>query len=106
MTEANSWLEAFLESKSEKVERRSAERQPTDNFSAYRWNGSRLTQEPVKDISSTGLYILTEERWHPDTLLCLTLQRQGPLETNSERRIECRAKSSGLGKMVWAWRLF
>jgi hypothetical protein len=98
MTEANSWLEAFLESKSEKVERRSAERQPTDNFSAYRWNGSRLTQEPVKDISSTGLYILTEERWHPDTLLCLTLQRQGPLETNSERRIEVQGKVVRFGK--------
>ena len=63
-----------------------------DGFCAYRWNGSRLTQEPVKDISSTGLYIYTEERWPPDTVLSLTLQKQGPLEINPERRIEVQAK--------------
>ena len=86
------WLRTFLVPDSEKVERRSAERQPVENFSAYRWNGSRLTEEPVKDISSTGLYILTEERWHPDTVLTLTLQRPGPLDLNPERRIEVDAK--------------
>jgi len=88
----NSRLETVLEPVSGKVERRSAERQPVDHFSAYRWNGSRLTEEPVKDVSSTGLYILTEERWQPDTLLSLSLQRQGPLEINPERRIEVQAK--------------
>jgi hypothetical protein len=98
MAAANNWLETFLESNSEKVERRSAERRPTDNFFAYRWNGSRQTQEPVKDISSTGLYIVTEERWQPDTLLSLTLQRQGPLETNPERRIEVQGKVVRCGK--------
>jgi len=92
MTASNSWLETFLEPHSEKVDRRSAERQPVDNFSAYRWNGSGLAQEPVKDISSTGLFILTEERWRPGTMLTLTLQRQGPLEMSPERRIEVRAK--------------
>ncbi len=92
MTAAKSWLDSFLESNSEKVERRSAERQPTDNFFAYRWNGTRLTEEPVKDISSSGLYLLTEERWQPDTLLSLTLQRQGSLETNPELRIEIMGK--------------
>jgi len=95
---ANSLLETFLKSDSEKVERRSAERRPTDNFCAYRWNGSRLTQEPVKDVSSTGLYILTEERWQPDTLLSLTLQRQGPLEKNPERRIEVQGRVVRCGK--------
>lgn len=98
MTAANSWLETFLESNSEKVERRSAERRPTENFFAYRWNGSRVTQEPVKDISSTGLYILTQERWQPDTLLSITLQRQGPFETNPERRIELQGKVVRYGK--------
>lgn len=92
MTASNSWLQTFLEPESEKVERRSAGRRPVDRFSAYRWNGSRLTQDPVKDISSTGLYILTEERWQPDTLLCLTLQRQGPLEMDPDLRIEVQAK--------------
>lgn len=92
MTAGNSWLETFLETNSAKAERRSAERQSVNNFCAYRWNGSQLTQEPVKDINSTGLYILTDERWHPDTLLSLTLQKQGPLESNPEHRIEVQAK--------------
>ena len=92
MWAGNSSLQAFLEPNTDKVERRSAERRLADNFCAYRWNGSRLTQEPVRDISSTGLYIFTEERWPPDTLLSLTLQRQGPFEMNPERRIEVQAK--------------
>jgi hypothetical protein len=92
-------LETFLEPISEKVERRSAGRRPPpDDFSVFRWNGSRLTQEPVKDISSTGLYILTEERWPTGTLLSLTLQRPGPLEFNPERRIEVQAKVVRCGK--------
>lgn len=88
---AKSGLEAFLEPRTEKLERRSAERQSVEGFCAYRWNGSRLTEEPVKDISSTGLYILTEERWQPHTLLSLTLQRRGPLEVNPEHRIDVQA---------------
>jgi hypothetical protein len=92
-------LKTLLEPISKKVERRSAGRRPPpDNFSVFRWNGSRLTQEPVKDISSTGLYILTEERWPTDTLLSLTLQRPGPLEMNPERRIEVQAKVVRCGK--------
>jgi len=92
MTASNRRLLTFLEPDSGKAERRSADRQPVDNFSAYRWNGSRLTQAPVKDISSTGIYILTEERWQPDTVLSLTLQRPGLLEMNPEHRIEVQAK--------------
>ncbi len=93
-------LETFLEPVSKKgAERRSAGRRPLpDNFSVFRWNGSQLTEEPVKDISSTGLYILTEERWPTDTLLSLTLQRPGPLELNPERRIEVQAKVVRSGK--------
>ncbi len=96
MTAANSWLETLLGP--EKVERRSSERRPVDNFSAYRWNGSRLTQEPLKDISSSGLYILTEERWQPGTLLTLTLQKPGPLEVNPERRVEMLTQVARSGK--------
>ena len=92
MKGVNERLETFLRPDPDWVERRSAERQPVDNFFSYRWNGSQLTQEAVKDVSLTGLYVLTEERWQPDTLLSLILQREGPLETNPERRIEVQAR--------------
>lgn len=98
MTGTKGWLENFLKPDSESGERRSSERRSVDQFAAYRWNGSHLKQEAVKDISSTGLYILTEERWQPGTLVFLTLQKEGPLELNSERRIEIQAKVARCGE--------
>ncbi len=92
MTGTKGWLEEFLRPDSEQAERRSAERRSVDQFAAYRWNGSELTQEVVRDISSTGLYIFTEERWQPGTVVFLTLQREGPLEMDPERRIEVQAE--------------
>jgi hypothetical protein len=92
------WLESFLNPNSAAVERRHAERRPVDQFAAYRWSGSELKQEAVRDISSTGLYILTEERWQPGTMVFLTLQREGPLETSSERRIDVHAKVTRCGE--------
>jgi hypothetical protein len=93
MTRRKNWLESFLEPEVERAERRSV-----DQFAAYRWNGTRLVQEAVRDISQTGVYIVTEDRWQPGTMVTLTLQREGPLETNSERRIDVRAKVARCGK--------
>jgi hypothetical protein len=98
MAVVQGWLESFLNPDTEKAEQRSAERRPVDKFAAYRWNGSGLQQETVRDISSSGLYILTEERWKPGTLVFLTLQREGSLETDSQRRIEVHAKVTRCGK--------
>jgi len=93
MTGPKGWLENILKPDSERAERRSVAQ-----FAAYRWNGSNVTQRAVRDVSSTGVYILTEERWHPGTLVFLTLQREGPLEMNPERRIEMQAKVIRCGK--------
>jgi hypothetical protein len=93
MTKRKGWLESFLEPEAERAQRRTVEQ-----FAAYRWNGSGLVQEVVRDISPTGVYVVTEERWHPGTLVTLTLQREGPLEKNSERRLEVRAKVARRGK--------
>jgi PilZ domain len=98
MTGTKGWLEEFLKPDSERAERRSAERRSVDQFAAYRWNGSTLKEEAVRDISSTGLYILTEERWQPGTMVFLTLQREGPLEMDPERRIEVQAKVMRYGE--------
>jgi hypothetical protein len=92
MTERKDWLASFLKPDSEGAERRAAGRQSVDRLAAYRWNGYTLKRESVRNISSTGLYILTEERWPPGTLLALTLQREGPLEMSSESRVEVQAK--------------
>lgn len=93
MARRKGWLESFLEPEVARSERR-----PVEQFAAYRWNGVSLVQEAVRDISPTGVYILTKERWQPGTLVTLTLQREGPLEMNSERRIEVQAQVARCGK--------
>ena len=68
-------------------DRRRAERRKSPELAAYLWNGSMQQQAGIKDISSTGLYLLTRERFVPGDLISLTLQRRGPLEGNFERRV-------------------
>ena len=82
------WLESLL--KPDTPER--AERRTVDQFVAYRWSGNDLRQETVKNISQTGVYVLTEERLPLGTLLFLTMQKEGQLEMAPERRIEVRAR--------------
>jgi hypothetical protein len=87
MAEGRGWLEKIWTSRSKRDERRSV-----DHFAAYRWDGFALKHDCVKDISSTGVYILTRELWQPGTVVSLTLQREGPLQRSSERRIVVQAK--------------
>jgi len=87
MAEGRGWLEKFWTLRSKRAERRSA-----DHFAAYRWDGSGLKHDPVKDISATGVYLLTRELWQPGALVSLTLQREGPLQRSPERRIAVQAK--------------
>ena len=81
------WLEKFLTPEEDRAERRRV-----DQFAAYRWNGSALTQGAVRDISASGLYLVTEERWQPGTILTITLQREGPMDPDPARRITTQAK--------------
>jgi hypothetical protein len=100
-----SWLEKVLKPDPEKIaasirmlekfvtpEADRAERRVVDQFAAYRWNGSALAHDLVRDISSSGLYLLTAERWQPGAILALTLQREGPLDLDPSRRITTQAK--------------
>ncbi|MGB6192598.1 MAG: PilZ domain-containing protein [Terracidiphilus sp.] len=74
-------------------DRRRAERRTSPELAAYLWNGSLQQQTHVKDISSTGLYLLTNERFAPGDTLSLTLQRKGPIEGNFERRVAVQARA-------------
>src|SRR5262249_36049475 len=87
IAEAFGKLEKFLAPESDRAERRRVEQ-----FAAYRWNGSDLAQDTVRDISSSGLYLLTNERWEPGTVLVLTLQREGPMDPDPARRITTQVK--------------
>ncbi|WP_348260980.1 PilZ domain-containing protein [Telmatobacter sp. DSM 110680] len=93
MARRKGWLEGFLEPEVDRIERRSVEQ-----FAAYRWNGTSLVQESVRDISPSGVYVITKERWQRGTLVTLTLQREGPLEMNADRRLDMLAKVARSGK--------
>lgn len=49
---------------------------------AYFWDGGHPAAHPVKDISSKGFFLSTNERWLIGTLVMVTLQRT---RTDSDR---------------------
>lgn len=74
-----------------------ADRRPADHFAAYRLSGSTIVQSSVRDISPTGVYLLTKDHLPLGTRLSLNLQREGPLELNSARRITTLARVARIG---------
>jgi hypothetical protein len=93
MTSMNSWSD-----KSSLPPRKRAERRPVPELAAYHWSGAGLRQEGVKDISSTGVYLLTKERWLPGEMISVTLQRKGPPEQISDRRITLKTTAVRWGE--------
>jgi hypothetical protein len=53
----------------------------------------------IQNISSTGFYLLTEERWHLGTIITMTLQRTSPASEKSpeENHISVRSKVVRIG---------
>lgn len=70
-----SWLERWWSPDPRKApEQRKAPRGGVPGLAAYYWTGAAPKAHSIKDISSTGLYVVTEERWYPGTLILMTLQ--------------------------------
>jgi hypothetical protein len=59
-------------------EQRRAVRLPMPGLVAYFFTGGSPRPHPIKDISVTGFYMHTEERWLPGTIVRVTLQMVGP----------------------------
>jgi hypothetical protein len=77
-----SWLERWWSPDPRKApELRKAPRGGVPGLAAYYWTGASPKAHTIKDISSTGLYVVTEERWYPGTLILMTLQ-----ETDGQER--------------------
>ena len=65
------------------AERRRAERRNSPSLAAYHWKGSIPRQNSVRDISATGAFLVTQERWEPGEIIALSLQRKGPPEKDN-----------------------
>ena len=68
-----SWFVKFLRWLS--TDRRASKRHPLPGLVAYYWTGGAPEAFHIGDISAHGLYLLTDERWFPGTLILMTLQR-------------------------------
>lgn len=52
-------------------------RMPAPALVAYYWTGGAPKATKLGDVSTSGLYLLTGERWSPGTRIVMTLQRVG-----------------------------
>lgn len=60
--------------KQKRSEERRAVRLPMPGLVAYFFTGGAPRPHPIKDISITGFYMCTNERWLPGTIIRVTLQ--------------------------------
>src|SRR5271170_2187201 len=77
-------------------DRRASERHGAPQLEAYYWSGAPPAPHRVLDISSVGAYLVTEDRWHPGTVLMMTLQR-------TDENIDGRPRSITLQSKVVRW---
>lgn len=83
-----SWFEKFFPR-----DRRGAERRESPPLIAYYWDGAAPRAHEIRDISPCGLFVKTEERWYPGTLVRLILQKTNGAADASERSIAILAKA-------------
>ncbi len=73
-------------------DRRHAERMFAPQLVAYYWTGAAPQEHSIRDISPAGLYLLTEDRWYPGTLLMMTLQMKDTRESETKKSLSVQAK--------------
>ena len=69
------WLERWLFPDTSEQDKRGGERKPAPGLIAHFWTGGPPKSQPVRDISATGMYVVTEERWYLGTQIRITLTK-------------------------------
>ena len=79
---ARSWLQRWLNP--EPTQPRKAQRESVSGLTAYFFTGGAPVAHAVRDISTSGMYVFTHERWYPGTVVRMTLtDRQQPTAEHS-----------------------
>jgi hypothetical protein len=76
---------------------RKAPRAALPGLSAYFWTGGSPQPHDIRNISDTGLYVVTDERWYPDTLVQMTLRKTGRNGAKAESSISLLARANRWG---------
>ncbi|GGA61251.1 hypothetical protein GCM10011507_10920 [Edaphobacter acidisoli] len=93
MSAQRSWFSRMFSS-----DHRGAARHAAPGLVAYYWEGTTSAPHQVQNISSTGFYLLTRERWHPGTIITMTLQKAAVAGSTSELYIAVQTKVVRLGE--------
>ena len=59
---------------------------------AYFFDGGTPIAHCIRDVSSSGMYLLTTQRWYPGTLVTMTLQRTEKDEAGVRQSITVQAR--------------
>lgn len=81
-----------------KEERRGSVRWPAAGLVAYHIRGESMRKLDVRNISSTGIYVLTGDRWKRGDTVLLSLQKNGMPEQRVEHRVEIEADAVRFGR--------
>jgi len=80
------------------VEQPRAERQTASGLAASYGLDPALTPAGIKNISATGIYLVTEKRLRTGELVTLTLEEEGQPENSSELQISVHARVARQGE--------
>jgi len=86
-----SWLDRWLFPDRSGQDKRHIARELTPGLIARFWNGGPPQAHPVRDISASGLYVVTEERWYLGTEIMITLTKPPRGKSQAERSITMHA---------------
>ena len=78
--------------------RRRAQRHIEPRLVAFYWDGTVPQPRYILDVSNTGFYLLTDQRWYPGTLITMTLQRTEKSDDGSKSSVAVQAKVIRLGE--------
>jgi hypothetical protein len=92
------WMKRLLS-----AHKRRADRIESPSLAAYFWDGGVPKAHVIRDISESGMYLVTTERWYPRTLIMMTIQdadwRPGTdaRESITVQTVVVRADDDGVG---------
>ena len=89
------WLSRLLSP--EPADARKAARQSVTGVVAHFFTGGAPVAHEIRDVSATGLYVVTTERWYPGTIIRMTLSKPDVGQSPTERSITIQAESMRWG---------
>jgi hypothetical protein len=79
------------------VDPRKALRLPVPGLVAHFFTGGAPVPHAIRDVSATGLYVVTTERWYPGTVIRMTLSKPDTGQAPADRSITIQARSMRWG---------